>query len=96
MLITNLAVDSPDEIALYRVDFKKGVEFKAYARLCCRTVGSSPWRASGNSASASCNTSTANCERRGDMFRKLGVQDLKGYRTSQPDAKLPRILLDRR
>jgi DNA segregation ATPase FtsK/SpoIIIE, S-DNA-T family len=30
---------------------------------------------------------------RGDMFRKLGVQDLKGFRTAQPDAKLPRVML---
>ena len=33
MLITNLALRySPDEVELYLVDFKKGVEFKAYAR----------------------------------------------------------------
>ena len=33
VLITNLALRySPDEIELYLVDFKKGVEFKAYAR----------------------------------------------------------------
>ena len=30
---------------------------------------------------------------RGDLFRQLGVQDLKGFRNAQPDAKLPRILL---
>ncbi len=33
VLITNLALRySPDEVELYLVDFKKGVEFKAYAR----------------------------------------------------------------
>ena len=34
VLITNLALRySPDEVELYLVDFKKGVEFKAYARV---------------------------------------------------------------
>ena len=33
VLITNVALRySPDEVELYLVDFKKGVEFKAYAR----------------------------------------------------------------
>ena len=40
VLITNLALRySPDEVELYLVDFKKGVEFKAYARSSCRTPG---------------------------------------------------------
>ncbi len=30
---------------------------------------------------------------RGDMFRRRGLQDLKGYRTAEPEARLPRILL---
>ncbi len=30
---------------------------------------------------------------RGDLFRNQGVQDIKGYRSAQPKAKLPRILL---
>ena len=30
---------------------------------------------------------------RGDLFRKRGVQDLKGFRAAEPDARLPRILL---
>ena len=35
------------------------------------------------------------CElkRRGDLFRQLGVQDLKGYRDAKPDAVMPRMLL---
>ena len=35
----------------------------------------------------------AELRRRGDMFRKQGVQDLKGFRDANPDAKLPRVLL---
>ncbi len=32
-------------------------------------------------------------KRRGDLFRKHGVQDVKGYRAANPDAMMPRILL---
>ena len=30
---------------------------------------------------------------RGDMFRKVGAQDVKGYRAAVPDADLPRMML---
>ena len=50
-LITNLALRySPDEVELYLIDFKKGVEFKTYAATSCRTPASSPSRASASSA----------------------------------------------
>ncbi len=94
VLITNLAVRySPDEIVLYLVDFKKGVEFKAYARFAlphARVIAVESEREFGLSVLQHLD---GELRRRGDLFRKLGVQDLKGYRASQPDAKLPRILL---
>ena len=94
VLITNLALRySPDEVALYLVDFKKGVEFKAYARFAlphARVVAVESEREFGLSVLQHLD---GELRRRGDLFRKLGVQDLKGYRTTQPDARLPRILL---
>ena len=41
VLITNMALHySPEEVELYLVDFKKGVEFKAYARTAAARSGS--------------------------------------------------------
>jgi len=94
VLITNLALRySPDEVELYLVDFKKGVEFKAYARFAlphARVVAIESEREFGLSVLQRLD---AELRTRGDLFRKLGVQDSKTYRTVQPDAKLPRVLL---
>jgi len=94
VLITNMALRySPDEIELYLVDFKKGVEFKAYARYelpHARVVAIESEREFGLSVLQRLD---GELRTRGDMFRKLGVQDLKGFRTAQPDAKLPRVML---
>ena len=88
VLITNLALHySPDEIELYLVDFKKGVEFKAYARFAlphARVVAVESEREFGLSVLQHLD---AELRRRGDLFRNLGVQDLKGYRTAQPDGR---------
>ena len=35
----------------------------------------------------------AELKRRGDQFREIGVQDLKGFRKAKPGTRLPRILL---
>ena len=94
VMITNMALwFSPDEIELYLVDFKKGVEFKAYAthrlphvRVVAiesdREFGLSVLRAVG-----------AELSRRGDLFRKHGVQDLAAYRRLADAKPLPRTLL---
>ena len=94
VLITNLALRySPDEIELYLVDFKKGVEFKAYARYAlphARVIAIESEREFGLSVLEHLDSEL---RRRGDRFRKLGVQDLKGFRTAEPGVRLPRILL---
>ena len=94
VLITNLALRySPDEVEFYLVDFKKGVEFKAYARAelpHARVVAIESEREFGLSVLQRLD---AELRTRGDLFRKRGVQDLKGYRAAEPDARLPRILL---
>jgi len=94
VLITNIALRySPDEIELYLVDFKKGVEFKAYSRhqlAHARVIAIESEREFGLSVLQRLD---AELRSRGDQFRRLGVQDLKGFRNAQPDEKLARILL---
>ncbi|MEN6459688.1 MAG: FtsK/SpoIIIE domain-containing protein [Thermoguttaceae bacterium] len=103
VLITNLALRySPDEIELYLVDFKKGVEFKAYARAGlphARVVAIESEREFGLSVLERLD---AELRTRGDLFRRHGLQDLKGYRNADlgnagPQAaapeRMPRILL---
>lgn len=94
VLITNLALRfDPDQVELYLIDFKKGVEFKRYAshRLPhARVVAIESEREFGLSVMQRLDEEM---HRRGDIFRELGVQDLKGYRRRQPGVPLPRILL---
>jgi DNA segregation ATPase FtsK/SpoIIIE, S-DNA-T family len=94
VLITNMALRySPDEVELYLVDFKKGVEFKAYARAMmphARVVAIESEREFGLSVLQRLDSELRT---RGDMFRKLGTQDVKAFRAHEPDARLPRILL---
>lgn len=93
VLVTNLALwYSPEEVEFYLVDFKKGVEFKCYAtyRLPhARAVAVESDREFGLSVLQRVD---AELTRRGAMFRKLGVQDLAGYREASGE-KLPRTLL---
>src|SRR5262249_10946184 len=80
-LITNLALFySPDEVELYLVDFKKGVEFKTYAAHAlphARVVAIESEREFGLSVLQRLD---AELKERGDRFRHLGVHDLSGYR----------------
>lgn len=94
VLVTNIALRyGPDEVELYLVDFKKGVEFKAYARAelpHARVVAIESEREFGLSVLQRLD---AELRTRGDMFRKRGMQDLKTYRAAEPAARLPRVLL---
>jgi hypothetical protein len=93
VLITNLALAySPDEVELYLVDFKKGVEFKTYATHQlphARVVAIESEREFGLSVLQGLDTEL---KRRGDLFRSAGVDGLADYRqrSNQP---MPRILL---
>ena len=94
VLIVNLALRySPDEIELYLVDFKKGVEFKAYAEAAlphARVIAIESEREFGLSVLERLDLEL---KQRGDLFRQRGVQDLPSYRAVEPDRKMPRILL---
>ena len=93
-LITNLALHySPSELQFYLIDFKKGVEFKAYASFRlphARVIAIESEREFGMSVLERLDQEL---KRRGDLFRQHGVQDVKGYRRAEPGAEMPRILL---
>ncbi len=93
-LITNLALCyGPDEIELYLIDFKKGVEFKTYATHKlphARVIAVESEREFGLSVLQRLD---AELKRRGDLFRNAGVQDIKGYREQGAAVTMPRIML---
>lgn len=93
-LITNLSLMySPEEVELYLIDFKKGVEFKTYAQYQlphARVVAIESEREFGLSVLQRLD---AELKYRGDKFRDLGVQDLNGYREANGREPMPRILL---
>lgn len=93
-IITNLAMwYSPDQVELYLVDFKKGVEFKTYAAHNlphARAIAVESDREFGLSVLQRID---AELTRRGELFRKAGVQDLPAYRREVPDDIMPRTVL---
>ena len=94
VIITNLALRcSPEQVEFYLVDFKKGVEFKCYAsrRLPhARVVAIESDREFGLSVLQRVDDEL---RRRGDLFRKLGAQDLAGYKRAGGTEAVPRTLL---
>jgi hypothetical protein len=93
-LVTNMALMySPDEVELYLIDFKKGVEFKTYATEGlphARVIAIESEREFGLSVLQRLD---AELKARGERFRKAGVQDLPAYRIDHPNEPLPRMLL---
>jgi hypothetical protein len=91
-LVTNMALHySPDEVELYLIDFKKGVEFKSYASNAlphARVVAIESEREFGLSVLQRLDHELI---RRGEMFRIAGVQDVASFRNE--GNQLPRILL---
>ncbi|MEM8954396.1 MAG: FtsK/SpoIIIE domain-containing protein [Verrucomicrobiota bacterium] len=94
VMITNLALwCSPDHVEFYLVDFKKGVEFKAYASAQlphARVIAIESDREFGLSVLQRVDDEL---KRRGDMFRDLGVQDIAGYKKAGGTESVPRSLL---
>ncbi len=93
-LITNGALRyDPDELELYLIDFKKGVEFKVYATSelpHARVIAVESEREFGLSVLQRLDVEL---KERGEIYRQLGVQDLAGYREARPEVPMPRILL---
>ena len=94
VIITNLALwCSPEQVEFYLIDFKKGVEFKCYATHKlphARVVAIESDREFGLSVLQRIDDEL---KRRGELFRKLSVQDLAGYKRAGGTEALPRSLL---
>jgi len=94
IIITNLALRcSPEQVEFYLVDFKKGVEFKCYgARKLphARVVAIESDREFGLSVLQRVDDEL---RRRGDLFRKVGAQDVAGFKRNGGTEPIPRTLL---
>jgi hypothetical protein len=94
IIITNLALRcSPEQVEFYLVDFKKGVEFKCYGSRKlphAKVVAIESDREFGLSVLQRVDEEL---RRRGDLFRKVGAQDLAGYKRAGGTESVPRTLL---
>jgi len=83
---------SPDELRLYLIDGKDGVEFQPYRHLPHAEVVS--LRSSPELSRSVLAELIKEKERRNDLFASVGVRDFTEYRRKgQPEGNLPRILL---
>jgi DNA segregation ATPase FtsK/SpoIIIE, S-DNA-T family len=93
-LITNGALRySPDQLELYLIDFKKGVEFKVYAAMDlphARVIAVESEREFGLSVLQRLDVEL---KERGEIYREYGCQDLAGYREARPEVPMARVLL---
>lgn len=84
---------SPDEIELYLIDFKKGIEFKSYATMelpHARVIAIQSEREFGLSVLQGLDVEL---QKRGDLFRNAGVQNLKEFRLKEGATSMRRIVL---
>ena len=93
-LIVNTALwYSPDEVEFWLIDFKKGVEFKAYAASAlphARAVAVESDREFGLSVLQGLDDEL---KRRGELFRSANVQNLTDWRALGRPERMPRCLL---
>ncbi|MEM1109599.1 MAG: FtsK/SpoIIIE domain-containing protein [Planctomycetota bacterium] len=93
-LITNLCLwYPPDQLELYLIDFKKGVEFKPYVNHRpphLRAIAIESDREFGLSILKRLD---AMLDERGEKFRESGVANLAGYHRAEPDKPMPRVML---
>jgi hypothetical protein len=93
VMVTNLALwYAPDQVELYLIDFKQGVEFKTYVTHDlphARAVAIESDREFGLSILQRLD---AEMTYRGDLFRQAGVQDIAAYRQSTGKS-MPRTVL---
>ena len=84
---------SPSQVELYLIDFKKGVEFRAYAVAKlphAKVVAIESEREFGLSVLRKLDDEL---RRRGELFRMVGAQDLAAFRKERPSEHMPRCLL---
>ena len=94
IIITNLALScSPDEIEFYLIDFKKGVEFKCYADAKLPHAKVIAIESDREFALSVLQRIDEELRRRGELFRKVGAQDLAGYKRAPGTEPMPRSML---
>ncbi|MFO1485710.1 MAG: FtsK/SpoIIIE domain-containing protein [Verrucomicrobiaceae bacterium] len=94
IIITNLALTcSPDEVEFYLIDFKKGVEFKCYADAKLPHAKVIAIESDREFALSVLQRIDEELKRRGELYRKLGAQDLAGYKRAGGTEPMPRALL---
>ncbi|RCW19803.1 FtsK/SpoIIIE family protein [Ciceribacter lividus] len=85
---------SPDEVELYLVDFKKGVEFKDYANARlphARVIAVESEREFGLSVLQALDKEMT---RRSGLFKQAqAAENISGYRKHEPEARMPRAVL---
>lgn len=94
IIITNLALTcSPEEVEFYLIDFKKGVEFKCYADAKLPHAKVIAIESDREFALSVLQRIDEELKRRGELYRKVGAQDLAGYRKAGGNEALPRTML---
>ncbi len=109
-IILSLALRySPDELQMYLLDFKEGVEFQIYvdperSEILSYTEELNEEKALPHARVVSIESDRefglsvlqnvqAEIEQRGSQFKSVGVSSLTDYRQKRPDVKMPRILV---
>jgi len=94
VIVTNLSLwCSPDQVEFYLIDFKKGVEFKCYATNALPHAKVVAIESDREFALSVLQRVDEELKRRGEMFRKMGVQDIAGYKRNGGTEPVPRTLL---
>jgi S-DNA-T family DNA segregation ATPase FtsK/SpoIIIE len=94
VIITTLALTySPEEIRVYLIDFKKGVEFKCYADYKLPHAEAIAIESEREFAYSVVERLDRELKLRGDLFNAAGVQNISQYRDVKNNVPLPRILL---
>jgi hypothetical protein len=92
LITSSVLAYSPEELRLVLLDFKKGVEFQIYAEMKlphADVIGIESQREFGLSTLEYLDRLM---QRRGEMFRAEGVQDIAAWRAKCPDRPMPRVL----
>lgn len=84
---------SPDELNLYLLDFKDGVEFATYAKLLLPHAKLIATQADANYAQTVLEYLVAEISRRNNLFKKFSCKDYRDFRKKNSAEKLPRVIL---
>lgn len=84
---------SPEELNLYLLDFKDGVEFATYAKQSLPHAKLIATQADANYAQTVLEYLVAEISRRNNLFKKSSCKDYRDFRKKNSAEKLPRVIL---